>query len=55
MEVSVLAQFRYRRVVFGVRSGIQTRFTSFDIHTDRASIQWGHVRWLLALELGFGI
>lgn len=54
-EVSVLAQYRRRHFVVGLRTGIETTFPAPRVPGTREVIRWGHVRWLAVLELGFGI
>lgn len=53
-ELSVLAQYRRRHLVAGVRTGVDLGFPAARVPGTREVVRWGHVRWLLAIELGFG-
>ncbi len=54
-ELSVIAQYRRRHVVLGLRTGIEMTFPAPRVPGTREVIRWGHVRWLAVLEVGFGI
>lgn len=54
-EVSLIAQYRRRHFVVGVRTGIETTWPAPRIPGTREVIRWGHVRWLGVLEIGFGV
>ncbi|MFO7566977.1 MAG: hypothetical protein R6X02_30310 [Enhygromyxa sp.] len=54
-EISVIAQYRSRRFVLGLRSGIETTFPAARAPGTREVIRWGHIRWLAVFEVGFGV
>lgn len=54
-EVSLIAQYRRRHFVLGLRTGIETTFPAARVPGTREVIRWGHVRWLGVLEVGFGL
>jgi hypothetical protein len=53
-EASVLAQYRRDYLVVGLRTGIETTFPAPRASGSNATIRWGHLRWLLVLEIGLG-
>lgn len=53
-ELGVLAQLRLPRLVVGVRTGVETTFPAIRALGSPDVIRLGHLRWLLAIELGLG-
>ena len=53
-EFAVLFQYRRPRFVLGVRTGIETTFPAVLVVAESDELRFGHVRWVLALELGLG-
>lgn len=51
-EASVLGQFRHRKLVVGLRTGVETSFPAPRALGTQDVIRWGHVRWLLVFEIG---
>ena len=51
-ELGVLAQVRLPRWVLGVRTGIETTFPAVRALGSPDVIRFGHLRWMLGLELG---
>ena len=54
-EVSLIAQYRRRHFVVGLRTGIETTFPAVRVPGTREVIRWGHVRWLGVLEFGWAL
>jgi hypothetical protein len=54
-EVSVIAQYRRKHFVIGLRTGIETTFPAPRVPGTREVIRWGHVRWLGVIEIGWGV
>ncbi|PRQ02484.1 hypothetical protein ENSA5_23020 [Enhygromyxa salina] len=54
-ELCALAQYRFERVVLGVRTGVETTFSALRVRGTDDVIHRGHLRWLLVLEVGVGI
>ena len=53
-ELSLLAQFRHRHLVVGLRTGIETNFPPIRAIGSEV-VRWGHLRWQLVIEIAFGI
>ncbi|KIG13945.1 hypothetical protein DB30_07361 [Enhygromyxa salina] len=54
-ELSVLAQLRLAHVMVGVRTGVETTFPALRASGTQDALRWGHLRWLLVLEIGLVI
>jgi len=54
-EASLIAQYRGDRLVFGLRTGVETTFPAVRVPGTQDVIRWGHVRWLCVFEVGFGV
>jgi hypothetical protein len=53
-ELSLLGQARWGPLIAGLRTGVDLSFPATRAAGTREEIRWGHLRWLLAFELGFG-
>jgi hypothetical protein len=51
-EASLLGQVRHRRLVVGLRTGVETTFPAPRAIGTNDVIRWGHLRWLLVVEIG---
>ncbi len=51
-EASLLGQFRHRKLVVGLRAGVETSFPAPRALGTRDVIRWGHLRALLVVEIG---
>jgi hypothetical protein len=54
-ELSALAQLRFTHMLLGVRTGVETTFPALRASGTQDVIRWGHLRWLLVVEIGLGI
>lgn len=54
-ELCVLAQLRLAQLVLGVRTGVETTFPALRASGTQDVIRWGHLRWVLVVEIGIGI
>ncbi|PRQ05730.1 hypothetical protein ENSA7_44010 [Enhygromyxa salina] len=54
-ELGALAQLRLGHLVMGVRTGVETTFPALRARGTQDVLRWGHVRWLLTLEIGLTI
>lgn len=54
-ELSVVAEYRYDRLIVGLRTGVETLFPPVKVSGPDGIIRWRSWRWLLVLEIGFSI